>query len=440
MQAGKILMTGIVWRGLYYVSAFVINILIARHFQASVSGVLYYMSSIYALLVLFMSFSIEAGIIYFVAGNRINTVGLFNFSIVWSLVAGLIVLTCLIMFTEGAQSSMPRSLFIFSAISFIVGNMLTAYCSAFFYARNSYVVPNVINMLCIILLIGLLPYGGHSIVPGINDENYFYLYFGSFLLQGICLAAVVRLKYIKTDFLRIVSRDELRLLFQYCWLAFIANIIYFLLYRIDYLFVEKYCTPNQLGNYVQVSKIGHLFFLLPTILASAVFPITAGGKKENMVQLLAQVSRVIFFLYLIACVLLAVSGKWLFPFVFGESFSGMYLAFLLLIPGILALSGLFTLTAFFAGKNQVRTNIIGSVYALGIVVVGDLIFIPKYGIEAAALVSSIAYLVYQAYILYVFKKDFDISVKQFYLVRKTDFVQLKKSIAGFVNQTAKDRL
>jgi O-antigen/teichoic acid export membrane protein len=440
MEAGKTLMASIVWRGLYYVSAFVINILIARHFQASASGTVYYMSSIYALLVLFISFSMESGIIYFVAGKRINTAGLFNFSVFWSLATGLIVLGCLVGFTGNTQGSSPRSLFIFSALSFIVGNMLTAYCSAFFYARNSYMLPNLVNVLSITLLIIVLPYGGHSLLPWINDSNYFYVYFGSFMLQGICLAVAVRIKYIKNDFLRLPSRVELRLLFKYCWLAFVANIVYFLLYRIDYFFVEKYCTQGQLGNYVQVSKIGHLFFLLPTILASAVFPITAGGKKENIAPLLTQVSRIIFFLYLIACILLAVTGRWLFLFVFGESFSEMYPAFLLLIPGILALSGLFTLTAYFAGKNQVRTNIIGCLYALCIVVVGDLVFIPTYGIEAAALVSSIGYIVYQAYILFMFKKEFPISVNHFFVINKADFTQVKQSIAAFINQREKRHL
>ena len=211
-------------------------------------------------------------------------------------------------------------------------------------------------------------------------------------------------------------------------MAFTANVIFFLLYRVDYFFVERYCTKVQLGNYIQVSKLVHLFFILPTILASAVFPITAGGRKEGIDKLLTLLSRSIFLLYVLSCVILAAIGKWLFPFVFGESFSDMYLPFLLLIPGILALSGIFTLTAYFAGKNRIKVNIAGSVYALIIIVIADIIFIPQYGIQAAAIISSVGYIFYQVYIIAVFKKKYQIAITDFFIFRSYDFKKIKSSI------------
>lgn len=437
MQAGKTLLQSIVWRGLYYVTAFAINILIARHFQASVSGAVYYMSSLYALILLFTSLSMESGIIYFIARKEMPAAGLFNFSILWALLTGGIVFFVLLFVDGDGYGGMPRPLLIFSALSFISGNMLSTYSAGFFYGRNQFIAPNAINIICTLLLIALLPFQGSPFLPWINNDNYFYIYFGSFLLQGICLSLVAKIRYIKWGPPWFLSRTDFRLLFRYCSMAFAGNIIYFLLYRIDYWFVEKYCTADQLGNYIQVSKLGHLFFILPTILAGAVFPITAGGKKENIAQVLTLLSRSIFFFYLLACVLLALTGKWLFPFVFGQSFSAMYPAFLLLIPGILALSGLFTLTAYFAGKNQVRTNITGSVYALAIVVAGDIIFIPEYGIQAAALVSSIGYIAYQGYILVLFKKEFDIPLQRFFVMSASDFRLIKKNAAAFIRQRNK---
>lgn len=432
MQAGRTLFQSILWRGLYYGVAFIINILIARHFQASVSGAVYYVSSIYALVLLFASLSLESGIIYFTSRKEIPVSRLFNFSVAWSLMTGLIVLLTVYVFFADAYQQLSKPLLIFSAVSFIFGNLLTTYCSGFFYANNNFIVPNAINMIGTVILIVLLPYYGRSVIPAINNENYFYFYFGSFLLQGISVAIAARMKYIKEGFQHFLSWADFRLLFRYCSMAFIGNIIYFLLYRVDYWFVERYCSAAQLGNYIQVSKLGQLFFILPTILASAVFPITAGGKKENIGELLSLLSRCLFFVYVIACLLLALTGSWLFPFVFGESFSFMYQPFLLLIPGILSLSGLFTLTAYFAGKNQIRINIIGSVYALLVILAGDIIFIPLFGIKAAALVSSMGYMVYQAYIIFVFKKEFNIPLNRFFAISVSDFRQIKKSIVASV--------
>ena len=136
-----------------------------------------------------------------------------------------------------------------------------------------------------------------------------------------------------------------------------------------------------------------------------------------------------FLLYSIACIFLALTGKWLFPFVFGESFTAMYQPFLWLIPGILSLSGIFTLTAYFAGKNRIKVNIIGSVYALLVIIAGDIIFIPEYGIEAAAITSSLGYIVYQVYIIAVFKKEYQIAAADFFIFRLSDWKQIKRAIS-----------
>jgi O-antigen/teichoic acid export membrane protein len=432
MHTGRILLQSILWRGLYYVSAFVINILIARHFQASVSGSVYYISSIYALVLLLASLSFESGIIYFSAKAEIPADRLFNFSIVWSFIIGLVTFIIVSLFFNNVYDGISPGLMLVSAVMFITGNLLITYCSGFFYAANNFVVPNIIIIAGTLILIILIPYNGRSVLPAINDENYFYVYFSTFFLQGLCMAIAAGVKYVSSFSIKILSAAQWRLLFRYCGLAFTGNIIFFLLYRVDYFFVERYCTAEQLGNYIQVSKLVHLFFILPTILASAVFPITAGGRKEAIDKLLTLLSRTIFLLYLFACAFLAIAGNWLFPFVFGESFTAMYLPFLWLIPGILSLSGIFTLTAYFAGKNRIKVNIIGSVYALIVIVTGDILFIPQYGIEAAAIVSSVGYMVYQVYIIAVFKKEYKIAVADFFIFRPSDWKQIKKTITGSV--------
>jgi O-antigen/teichoic acid export membrane protein len=421
MQVGRTLFQSMLWRGLYYLTAFIINIVIARHFEASVSGAVYYISSIYALVLLFTGLSLESGIIYFSASQKIPVVKLFSFSISWSLLAAAAAFFIVYIFFNKEFNSIPASLMVFSSITFILGNLLITYCSGFFYAQNNFIVPNCISIIITLILILLIPYNGSSIIPCINDESYFYIYFGSFLLQGICMAVAAGTKYIRSGLMHFLSMQEFRLLVKYCAMAFIGNIIYFLLYRIDYFFVERYCSPEQLGNYIQVSKLVHLFFILPTTLASVVFPLTAGGKKEGINHILTLISRTIFSLYLLVCVLLAVTGNWIFPAVFGESFFQMYEPFLLLIPGILSFSGLFTLTAYFAGKDRLKVNLIGAAYALVIIFAGDIIFIPLFGIKAAALVSSLGYMAYHAYVIFVFKKEHKTRLNQFYIPEHSDW-------------------
>jgi O-antigen/teichoic acid export membrane protein len=89
----------------------------------------------------------------------------------------------------------------------------------------------------------------------------------------------------------------------------------------------------------------------------------------------------------------------------------MYSAFLLLIPGILAISGLYPYTAYYAGEDRIRVNIIGSFFAFTFILLADYLFIPKYGINGAALISSIGYFIYYCYVFLVFKKETRIEKK-----------------------------
>ena len=73
-----------------------------------------------------------------------------------------------------------------------------------------------------------------------------------------------------------------------------ANIVFFLVYRVDYLFVNAspVCTAADLGNYIQVSKLGQLLLIIPQIIASVIFPRTASGieRKElnNTLMIMAR--------------------------------------------------------------------------------------------------------------------------------------------------------
>lgn len=428
MQASKTLWQSFLWRSLYYVVAFIINIAIARHFEASLSGAVYYLSSLYAFVVLISSLSIESGITFFTAKKQIPVERLFSFSVLWTLITGLLTWLVVSAFFKNLYQGVSPQLLTGSAVLYITGNLLTTYCTGFFYADADFRTPNIIIAAITIACIVLIPYNGFSLLPAINDQNYFYVYFGSFFVQGIAIAIAAKARYVKAGPFHFITKLQFMQLLRYCALAFASNIIFFLLYRADYFFVERYCTAEQLGNYIQVSKLAHLFFILPTILASAVFTMSAGEKQHAVNAILPLLSRSIFLLYLAVCILMGITGQWLFPFVFGESFSGMYKPFLLLIPGILALSGMFTLTAYFAGKNKIQVNIMAAVYAFLLIVAGDIILIPLYGTAAAALVSSAGYFIYQVCIIIAFKKEHACSVADFFIFRSTDFKKIKNTL------------
>src|SRR6476469_7667119 len=90
MNIQKLLYQNILWRGLFYLLGFILNILIARHFKSELTGSLYYLINVYSFITLIASVSLESGITYFASSKEISGVRLLNFSLVWVVGTGFI--------------------------------------------------------------------------------------------------------------------------------------------------------------------------------------------------------------------------------------------------------------------------------------------------------------------------------------------------------------
>jgi O-antigen/teichoic acid export membrane protein len=105
----------------------------------------------------------------------------------------------------------------------------------------------------------------------------------------------------------------------------------------------------------------------------------------------------------------------------------MYTPFLLLIPGILSLATLALVTAFNAGQGKIKMNLTGSILALFVIITGNFLFTPRFGIYSAATISSMGYICYQAYIMHQIKKeDRGIIISDFFRFTYSDISVIRK--------------
>jgi O-antigen/teichoic acid export membrane protein len=226
---------------------------------------------------------------------------------------------------------------------------------------------------------------------GLDREQFLYIYFLQFILQGIGLAILYLVLYSPVRQLQFPSLPEYKTLFRFAIVALFANIAYYLINRVDYLFVEAWCSSKSLGNYVQVSKMGQLFLIIPSIIASAVYPQAAKGENANMGKYILRIITLFVPLYLLIIIVSYFFSSPVFIWLFGKTFDEMYVPFLVLLPGILFLSMHTVIAAFFGAKNKPSYNVISTGAGLVVVLIGDLFLIKKMGITGAALVSSLGY-------------------------------------------------
>jgi O-antigen/teichoic acid export membrane protein len=420
----RLLYQHVFWRGLSLLSFFILNVAMARSFGAAASGNVFFIINFFALVLLAATLSMEAGLGYFSAKDKAAAAWPVLLSLLWAVIAALIIYFCLPIFQLNNNGQLPVNNFKELSFLYVAGYLLLVFFTALFSARQNFIVPNLIatlaNMVLLVMVV-LADAGGKATAAG----NFLGSYFTAFFVQGVLLLLLYTVMYVKQFAIQFPGSAALKVIFRYSMQAFAANIIFFLVYRVDYWFVNYFCSDKELlGNYIQVSKIAQVFFILPGIVASTVFSVTAAGQKAAMSATVLRLSRLIFSGAVVACVLLGVMGYWFFPLLFGPGFEKMYIPFLLLIPGIIAIATLYPFTAYYAGKNRVPENIKGSLLALIVIISGDLLLVPLWGISGAALVSSAGYIVYEMYMLRQFKKEYGIKIKDCFIIKKEDWQQI----------------
>jgi len=396
MSLRRTLARVVLWRGAYLLSSFILNVFFVRYYGAAGSSAVYYLVNIYSFVLLIAGCSLESGMSFFLAKGQADEGSLSLLSLLWTLVFSFLGLGMLQGYFHFFDKDVSADLFGISATSFIPGQLLITFFTALFYTRESPVLPNTLLLSVNLLLILLIPSAGILQTP-ITSQTYIRLYFWGILLQGTLLALVFATKYGKS--FSLPDRAVFQRILYYSLIALSANILFFLVYRVDYWFVKKYCTPEQLGNYIQVSKLGQIALLMPGMLASIIFPATALGKTKGMVLALKRMFGITLLLFCLGFIILLYTGPRIYTTIFGSSMDQMYLPMLLLLPGIFSLSVLTLLSAYFGGMHRPDINAWSAFAGLVVIIAGDLLVIPRYKIAGAAAVSSLGYSVCMLYSL-----------------------------------------
>ncbi len=243
------------------------------------------------------------------------------------------------------------------------------------------------------------------------------------LIQGISITIAIIIKNKSWKERSLPDRAGIQKLIRYSISVLLFNVLLFGVYRVDYYFVKysPVCSASDLGNYIQASKLGQMMLVVPQVIGSAIYPqVSSGldmGSVSRTILLLIKGMAIVF---VIAFVVVSFTGKWLFPFLFGHSFQHIQIPLLILLPGIYGLAVISILSNFFSGKGNVRISVKAAFTAFIVVLCGDFLLVPRYGIASAAGVSTVAYLVMLRPYLSRFSKDSGIAINDIFKWNKND--------------------
>ncbi len=245
---------------------------------------------------------------------------------------------------------------------------------------------------------------------GVFVYALFVAYGGAFLLSFFAI-----IQYLKIADIKHLDKIVIEI-FKYGKFIQSANVLQMLNYRLSYYIIELFLGRAALGVYTAATQLGEGVWLIGKSVAMIQYSSISNSADKDFARLvtLRLFKFTFIFTSLILLVLLILPGS-IYSFIFSADFVHIKLVIFTLAVGLLATACSMMFSHYFSGTGEPRHNMLASGIGLVFTLVLGLIFIPLFGLEAAGLTASVAYLMNLIYLVAVFARKTKSGWKDFML-------------------------
>jgi O-antigen/teichoic acid export membrane protein len=401
---------------------FLVGIFIAAISGTALFGIISLMVVNAAVFAIITGLGTDSAIVWHGASKQLSKEKVFSFTI-FSLVFQLVLFVIISFIYYRVSHKLLLSQqdnfgFYFYELIYFSGLILIDKYTSLFYASQRTEECNRIlasvTLLCLVLIL-FLRYG----ILNMGLPFFSLVCFTTFL-QAITLVIFF---HRSNAWLKIVgfSQDDLRSIVHFSIIVFISNLLQFFAYRADYWVINYFRTHSELGIYSQANRFAQLLWILPNIFAAMLIPLIASPATDFKQRDIMRLVRAINFFNILVIVAIVLIALFMYHFFLPEKFSNGFLPLLFMIPGYYFFSINILLAAFFSSKRLLWINFIGSAICFVVIIMADLILIPRLGIKGAAFADSIAYIAAAIYSIVSFTKLSGFSFAGFFTFNTTDW-------------------
>ena len=219
-------------------------------------------------------------------------------------------------------------------------------------------------------------------------------------------------------------------LLKYGFFPMLALLMTSLNYRIDVLMLRQYVyiSDAMIGIYSLGISLSDRIRLIPDTLKGVLVSKLAKGAPDSEV---AKVCRLGFWSSLVVCFLMILLGKWVIKILYGLEYAGAYGVIVITAAGALAISYFVLIAQYNIVNKRQKLNVLMLSIAILVDIVFNLLFIPKWGIEGAAMATTLGNVVCGIVFIVYFCKHTGIKATQMFLIQKSDIDLIK----GMLNKS-----
>jgi len=219
----------------------------------------------------------------------------------------------------------------------------------------------------------------------------------------------------------------------------LTGIFALLILRVDLYMVNFFKGMVEAGFYSLASTFGDIFFILPFSIVTVMFPkINAEDKSKK--ESVAKYSRLSLLSVLILAIGVLLFIKLFIGLLYGQEFLPSVQPILLLLPGLIALSTSTVLSQYFLSTGYPFKLTICWLLATILNIVLNFIYIPQYGMIAAAVSSTITYLLVFGFHYYFFNKATGMGFYDIFVPRKAEIKNIFERAKGFLGKNIKNNV
>ena len=171
----------------------------------------------------------------------------------------------------------------------------------------------------------------------------------------------------------------------------LGNVLQYFTLRLDLVLVAAILGPAPAGIYLVATRVSEVVTQIANAASSLLFPAIAGQSDRASTAFTNAIVREVTILVVVSALAVGIAAWFLLPLVFGADYATALPALWLLLVAAVPLSVGRLLAGDLKGRGRPGLVSAAAVTGLVIMVVGNLLLLERGGIEAAALVSIVAY-------------------------------------------------
>lgn len=352
-----------------------------------------------AVVSIIIGLCLEGPVLYFVSKKKLGFSALVNMAsvlLIFQVIAFvLIYFVAKYFFLHTLFQMAPQKEGVIWAGFYVFSLLIYNYCNAFLCGKGKF-FPQIywftILQALLLITVALLYY--LRIIPPVffsNPENIIPLFCTMFMVQA-GIGVFLTVYFTKEKLIVANPFKQLPAGFvKYAAMVFSGNLIQFFAYRADIWILDFFKTRAEVGQYALTVKIGQIWWVLPQLLSTMIFPLAALEHKSFSEKIFMKYVKLTFFAGLTGAVVAAVFLPYFINNTAGSNYKPVYNLLLILLPGLIFFALTILFTAKLPGEGNIKINIQTSAICFALIIVLDLILIPCYGATGAAIASSVAY-------------------------------------------------